>query len=164
MEKPGIKGPERFSKYSRKEIHDLLDPDSAFYYYCGKWGLNGVISVGKDRKDFVFLIRTGTNSAYHGKPQKITADGTVFWNAPYSATGTSSLLKKILDHQNSGNKIFLFACRDGETNGSGDRVYAYMGLLRNPVLMNGEEPPVQVRWKIEDWSNSEIPKGFLAES
>ena len=163
MEKPGLKGPERFSKYTRKEIHDMLDPDSAFYYYCGKWGLNGVISVGQNKKDFVFLVRIGKASAYHGKSQRLTEDGTVFWSAPYSASRSSTLLKKLLAHDHSRNSVFLFVCRDGETDGAGDRVYSYIGTLKDPVATDGEELPVTVKWKVENWNKTGIPGGVLAE-
>ena len=56
---------ERFKQYSRKDIHDILEPNSIYTTGSGKWGLQGIIKIDKNKNDFVFFVTFGHKEKDH---------------------------------------------------------------------------------------------------
>jgi hypothetical protein len=54
-----------YEDYSREDVHDILDPETTFTPQAGTWGLQGIISVPKRQRDFVFFVTFGQKQATH---------------------------------------------------------------------------------------------------
>lgn len=48
----------RLQPYTRKEVHDIFDPDSHFTQSAGSWGLHGFVKI-PNSEDFVFFVLLG---------------------------------------------------------------------------------------------------------
>lgn len=163
MENQELPGISRFKEYTKKDVHDLMDPESSYYYYCGKWGTNGVIRLGKFRDDFVLFSTLGENFKYHGKAQRINKDGTVIWCAPMSYRVGSRELNDLLKKEPRKPRVFYFA-RDGYSiDKYGEKKYYYIGKLINPEVIDSKTPPLIIKWTLEDEDAQEIPKELLIE-
>jgi len=165
-ENSGRKGVEsslvKNKEYNKKEAHDILDPETKFYYYAGKWGINGLIKIGGYQKDYVLFVTVGTDSDYYGKQQRINKDGTLIWCAPRSMNSESANLKRLLEHDPEKHGVYLFARKAKDKGKDGERKYYYVGKLDRPIVMDSGDKPILLSWKIINWDeNSDHFKHLL---
>jgi hypothetical protein len=163
MENPALSGISKFKEYTKKDVHDLVDPESGYYYYCGKWGINGVIRIGKFKDDFVLFSTLGENFKYHGKVQSIDKNGTVIWCAPMSYRVGSRELNDLLKTEPRKPGVFYFASDGYKMDSDGVKKYYYIGQLINPQIIDSKVPPLLIKWTLEDWDAQGIPKELLLE-
>jgi hypothetical protein len=64
-----------FEDYTRKDVHDIFDPDSAFTTSAGTWGISGIIRVPSRPGDFVLFVTFGQSAGDHVFDEGITASG-----------------------------------------------------------------------------------------
>jgi len=66
-----------FDDYSRRDVHDIFDPDSDFTPGAGSWGLAGIIE--HQPGDFVLFVTFGQEQGEHQFDESVTTDGVVTW-------------------------------------------------------------------------------------
>jgi hypothetical protein len=42
-----------YQDYTRKDVHDIFEPDSRFTPQSGKWGISGIVQIADREGDFV---------------------------------------------------------------------------------------------------------------
>jgi hypothetical protein len=48
-----------YRAYSRKQIHDLFEPETPFTPQAGSWGLHGIVRLARRPGDFVLMVTFG---------------------------------------------------------------------------------------------------------
>lgn len=55
----------KYKQYNRKEVHDIFEPTTDFTPQAGTWGLQGIIRLKHNPKDFVFFVTYGSTQGEH---------------------------------------------------------------------------------------------------
>ncbi len=140
----------RYNKYTKKEVHDQLDPDSAFYYYCGKWGVNGVIRFGSNADQFVLFATLGSDAAYNGIVQTIDKDGRLKWSTPLRQGVNNRNIRRLLKSGRLNSGVYIFCRRNTDYNEAKEKDFIFIGMGQEPKILEETENPNVVSWKIPD--------------
>ena len=77
--------------YTRREIHDIFDPDSRFTAQAGSWGLWGIVPIPDHRRTMFFLSLTdrgkGNMRSTKGSRRKVSCGGNL------SRTNVSAMIQ-----------------------------------------------------------------------
>jgi hypothetical protein len=143
---------ERFNEYSRKEVHDIFAPDTAFTPQAGTWGLQGIVEIPERPGNFAFFVTLGQTQGEHHFEEGVTEDGVLTWQSqPRQGLGDEQI-KRLINHNEDRNTIYLLL----RTNRNRD--YTYLGDLKYLSHDPIKENPVYFEWQILDW---EPPAGKL---
>lgn len=145
-----------YYRYSRKEVHEILSPLSAFHPYVGKWGLNGVVRIEPGKDNFVFFVRIGAGSKY-STGQGISKGGILKWFAPMSQTLDSPLIHAFTQHNSARDDIHLLVRFEN------DEKYIYMGGLEYRSLDADSARPLAFEWQLISWPPSESIKSLVSK-
>ena len=136
----------RYKKYSRKDIHDIFSPYTAFTPQAGSWGLQGIIRVPGTLHDYIFLVTYGKKQSGHTFDENIDENGILTWQSQPSQTLTESRIIDFINHNHLKDNIYLFLRESDKDD------YTYMGLLAYVTHDNQREKPVYFKWQILDWN------------
>ena len=140
-----------YEEYTRKEVHDIFDPDSSFSPQRGTWGLHGIVCIPNRSGDFVFFVTFGSRQGNHTFDEGITEDGVLTWQSQPRHRLDSKLIRKLIQHNDLTNNIYLFLrTRKGIP-------YTYLGRLRYLTHDRERENPVWFKWQILNWDPSKVP-------
>jgi len=64
-----------YEDYTRKDVHDIFDPDSVFTLSAGTWGIHGIIQIPSRPGDFVLFVTFGQSAGGHIFDEGITTSG-----------------------------------------------------------------------------------------
>ena len=87
---------DRYKEYTKEDVHDLLDPERIYYYFCGKCGINGVVRYRADNDKFVLFITLGNDETYHSRIQTFSPKGELTWSPQLKGGTKNSNTKKFL--------------------------------------------------------------------
>ena len=141
---------ERYKEYTKKDVHDILDPESTYYYFCGKWGINGVVRYGTDHDKFALFVTLGKDETYHGRIQTLSPKGELTWSTPLKGGANTANTRKLLRSGRIGQDVHIFCRRKNDYTSDKDKMYIYVGKGRQPEVVDDGELPQLVVWKIED--------------
>lgn len=142
----------KYSKYSRRQIHDIFSPDTQFYKGTGDWGGKGIIKVPGTNRDYIFLVTYGQKQAGHVFDESIDENGILTWQSQPSQKLSDPRIKTFINHDYTTDNIYLFL------RGKGEIDYTYFGLLAYVDHDNQREKPVYFKWQILDWNEKEAEK------
>lgn len=142
----------RYKRYTRKEIHDIFSPDTAFTVGAGSWGLSGIVRIRPVKKDYIFFVTLGQKQAWHTFKEDIDENGILSWQSQPQQNFGSSQINDFIHHDFTKNNIYLFLRENKKSD------YIYLGLLAYVSHDSTKENPVYFRWQILDWKvkNTEI--------
>ena len=133
---------EQYVGYSRKEVHDLIEPTASYKTGTGTWGLQGIIELkNASVKGFVFFVNKDRD--LYG--DELFSDGKVKWYSQNRTKLTDSVAKKLISHNETKETIFLFWKTKGGTD------FYYLGKLNYLEHDNKSEQPIRFYWHIEDF-------------
>lgn len=135
----------KYSKYSRKAAHDILDPLVPFTPQSGTWGLQGIISLSESKGDYVFFVTIGSSQAEHDFDEGITENGILTWQSQPKMDFDHKTVKNLISFDEKINSLYLFL----RTKKSND--YSYLGKLAYLVHDFERSNPVHFKWKILEW-------------
>jgi hypothetical protein len=134
-----------YEDYSRKEVHDIFDPDSRFTPQAGTWGLQGIIQIPERPRDYVFFVTFGQTQAEHEFDEGITADGVLRWQSQPKQRLADSTIRNLISHDQVRHSIYLFL-RTADR-----KPYTYLGRLKYLTHDRDRERPVYFTWQILEW-------------
>ena len=140
---------EKNKKYTRKEVHDIFEPNTNFQIGCGAWGLRGIVRI-KKTKDYVFFVTYGSEQAGYKFEEGIDKNGILIWQSQPSQSFDSSDIKNFINHDEKVNNIYLF-----KRNNKAEKQYVYLGTLKYLNHIKDKVKPVWFKWQIMDWNNDE---------
>jgi Domain of unknown function (DUF3883)/Domain of unknown function (DUF3427) len=140
-----------YEDYSREDVHDILDPETTFTPQAGTWGLQGIISVPKRQRDFVFFVTFGQKQATHEFDEGISSDGILRWQSQPKHRLEDSTVKALIAHDEDRNTIYLFL-RTAMKRENAVVPYTYLGRLKYLLHDHDRERPVYFTWQIMDWA------------
>jgi len=136
----------RFAAYSRKDVHDVFDPDSRFISQRGRWGLHGIVPIPDRPGDFVFFVTFGQAQSGHVFDEGVTEDGILTWQSQPRHGFKSNWIRRFIDHDDRVSSIYLFLRTERRGH------YFYLGLLKYLAHDPDRQFPVWFHWQIIDWS------------
>jgi hypothetical protein len=134
-----------YEDYSRKEVHDVFDPDSKFTPQAGTWGLQGIIEIPERAGDYVFFVTYGQRQATHEFDEGITAEGVLRWQSQPKQRLSDPTIRKLIAHDEEQHSIYLFL------RTAARQPYTYLGCLKYLTHDHDRERPVYFAWQILDW-------------
>lgn len=140
----------RFERYTRKEAHDILEPNTKFVRGTGSWGLQGIISLKNNLGDYVFFVTYGSKQGEHVFEEGITSEGVLTWQSQPKQKLKTPTIRKLIKHNEFVNNIYLFL-RESKKD-----PYIFLGTLAYLEYDNNREEPVYFKWQILDWELSEF--------
>lgn len=140
---------ELYSKYTRKELHEIFSDGTNFRERAGIWGISGVVKPkGTESKYLFFCNINNTND----KVQFIGKKGLFRWKSQPEMTPEDDNFKALIDAGSSPSGIMLFA---REMSG---QKYFYLGDLELKSYDSNTMRPVLVNWEIKPWP---LPKNLM---
>jgi hypothetical protein len=136
----------KYNNYSRKDVHDIFDPQSPFSRGSGYWGLRGIISLPLNENDFVFFVTFGHIESGYPFDESVTESGILSWQSEPKQKLNDPTIQKLTQHNSKKNSIHLFL-RSGKY-----RDYTYFGQLAYVNHNLKKEQPVNFLWQILDWN------------
>jgi hypothetical protein len=97
-----------YQKYTRKEVHDILDPQSKYTPQAGSWGLSGIVHVPYAEKEYVFFVTFGMKQGLHKFDESITIDGVLTWQSQPKNTFKTKHIQHFIHHDHDIANIYLF--------------------------------------------------------
>ncbi|MBM7623762.1 DUF3427 domain-containing protein [Sporohalobacter salinus] len=140
---------QKYETYTRKEVHDILEPHTNFTPGTGSWGLQGIIRLKKRENDFVFFVTYGQSQAGHEFDEAITESGILTWQSQPKQELHHPMIKKLINHNHHIDNIYLFLRPNKNTE------YIYLGKLAYITHDKEREKPVYFKWQILDWELSQ---------
>ena len=138
---------ELFKGYTRKEVHDIFEPTTAFTPSSGTWGMWGIIQI-KGTKDYVFYVNKNTDP--YG--DELYYDGIVKWSSQNRMDLMNKMVIDFINHDHEIHNIYLFWQPKGE------KLNYYMGLLEYVDHDYTSSNPVKFHWHIIDFREREALK------
>jgi len=80
---------QQWEEYTRRELHDIFAPHTAFTPQAGTWGLHGAVGIPDRPNDYVFFVTYGQSQSGHEFDEGITKEGVLSWLSNVSAYGTN---------------------------------------------------------------------------
>lgn len=140
----------RFERYTREEVHDILEPNTKFVRGAGSWGLQGIIRLKNNLGDYVFFVTYGSKQGEHIFEEGITSDGVLTWQSQPKQKLKTPTIRKLIEHNEFINNIYLFLRE------SKKEPYIFLGTLAYLEHDNNREEPVYFKWQILDWELSKF--------
>jgi uncharacterized protein DUF3883/uncharacterized protein DUF3427 len=140
-----------YEDYTRKDVHDIFDPDSAFTTSAGTWGISGIIRVSSRPNDFILFVTFGQSAGGHVFDEGITAPGVLSWQSQPRQGFKDRTVQELIAHDEVLNSIYLFL------RTAGDRPYTFLGRLKYLLHDATREHPVYFQWQILDWDYRGVP-------
>lgn len=136
----------KYDSYTRREVHDIFDPLSAFIPQRGTWGFQGIVKVPDREGDFVFFVTYGRKENHHTFDEEVTTEGVFSWQSQPKQGLDSKTIQTLINHDHERNNIYLFLRTDGRIQS-----YTYLGKLAYISHDPFREEPVYFKWQILDW-------------
>src|SRR5215471_10661933 len=99
---------ERWADYSRRDVHDLLEPESTFTPNSGTWGIQGIIELRDRPGDFVFFVTFGKEQAGYAFDEAVSESGVLTWQSQPKETQNAVRIQALIGHDDAINTIYLF--------------------------------------------------------
>jgi hypothetical protein len=131
--------------YSRREVHDIFDPDTPFTPQAGTWGIQGIVSLTRSPGDFAFFVTYGASQGSHEFDEPISEDGVLTWQSQPKQRLNSPQIQRLITHDDRINAIHLFLRTRPDVD------YTYFGQLGYLDHDPGREAPVYFTWQLMDW-------------
>lgn len=142
----------KYEQYTRLDVHDIFDPLSPFTPGSGTWGLQGIIPIPKEPKNFVFFVTLGQTQSDHSFDEGITEDGVLIWQSQPGQKLNDPMILDFIDHDHEQNDIHLFfRARKLNPRTKKAEPYVYLGKLAYVTHDNEREQPVHFKWHILNW-------------
>jgi Domain of unknown function (DUF3427). len=141
-----------YQDYTRKDVHDIFEPDSHFTSQSGKWGISGIVQIADRKGDFVLFVTFGKKQGTHVFDEGVTELGVLSWQSQPKQDFTSRTVQRLMAHDDAINSIYLFLRTDEK------RPYTYLGRLRYRAHDLSREHPVHFQWQILDWDVDKVPR------
>ena len=145
---------QRYSDYTRADVHDTFEPETAFTPNAGDWGRSGIVTIPSSPDDVVFFVTFGQRQGDHAFDEGITKDGVLTWQSQPSQKLSHPRIKRLVGHDDAGSTIHLFLRTSPRRT-----QYTYLGRLRYRKHDRQREMPVYFEWQILDWA---VPDNVLA--
>jgi hypothetical protein len=136
--------------YTRREIHDVFEPESTFAPQRGTWGILGLIPLSDRPGDFVFLVTYGQSQGEHSFDEGISTEGVLRWQSQPRQTLNDKVILQLIAHDEDRHSIYLFL-RGKERLAGSPMPYTYLGRLKYLEHDAEREQPVHFRWQLLDW-------------
>jgi hypothetical protein len=145
-----------YNKYSRKDVSQIFDPNYKFVQNSGRWGISGIVSNYPRKDDFVFFVTLDPNTG-NDYDDYLTEDGALAWKSQKQHTANSSKIKKLVNHDEDKNTIYLFMRRNDQ------EAYTFFGPLSFRDWTPNSSMPVNFLWDFVSWPlPAEIGKEFCS--
>jgi hypothetical protein len=139
-----------YDDYTRRDVHDIFSPETAFTPQAGLWGISGLIGLPGRPGDFAFLVTYGQKQGEHNFDEGISSEGVLRWQSqPHQRLG-DRVIQTLIAHQADTNSIYLFLRAADRRHGQ-IAPYTYFGRLRYDGHDRERERPVHFRWQLLDW-------------
>lgn len=135
---------ELYGQYNREEVCQIFSPETKFTKSAGSWGLSGIVSNASKKGDVVFFV-TLEPSKSNTYEDYITNDGRLIWWSQNQHTPESSVIKKLVNHNDKTNTIHLFLRANKEDD------YTYLGHLLFDYWDPETRSPVNINWRFKSW-------------
>lgn len=135
----------RYRSYSREEIHNIYSSELNFVIGAGKWGLHGIVSIPKRKRDFIFFVTFGTSESGFTFKEGITKSGILTWQSKPSQKLNDPQINKFINHDHTNDNIYLLLRTNSKSK------YTYIGNLKYESHNPAKEKPVQFQWQIQEW-------------
>ncbi len=132
------------SRYSRKDVAGVFDPDYKFNPNFGKWSPSGIVSP-EGSADTVFFVTLGQSQGEHTFVEGISKEGILVWQSQPNQKLAHPAIRRLIDHDEKAYSIFLFLRASGKDN------YTYCGRLAYEDHISDQEQPVHFTWRLLDW-------------
>lgn len=139
------------SKYNRKEISQLFEPDSKFTAGSGRWGISGIIKLKNDTDDLIFIVTIEKPHSGNPYEDSLTDDGLLLWETQKKMDVDSLFVNRLRAHDHNASNIHLFLRYQEKTD------YTYLGLLAYEWYDQFSTEPVRFKWRL---LNNQAVKNF----
>ena len=147
-----------FDDYSRKDVHDIFEPEGPFARGAGVWGLQGIIPIAGRPRDFVLFVSYGRSQGEHEFDEGISADGILRWQSQPSQTLDNPQIRQFISHDEANSSIYLFL-RTRIRNAGEQIPYTFLGRLKYIGHDADRQRPVHFLWQLTEWP---VPDDVLA--
>lgn len=134
-----------WESYTRREVHDIFDPDTTFTPQTGTWGISGIVRVPNRQADFVFFVTFGKTQGTHVFDEGITEDGVLTWQSQPRQGLATPMIRRFIEHDERVDAIHLFL----RTKAA--EAYTYFGELGYLSHDLSRENPVHLQWQLMSW-------------
>ncbi len=128
-----------YQGYTRREIHDLFDPDSMWGLQGGAWVSSPMVALPHRPGDFVFLLTLDRQR----ESDRVTTEGVLVWGPDASTSG--QMIEDLARHDDTHNIIHLFLRTDSRAR------FTYLGPLRYLSRARQAQGPPLMFWQILTW-------------
>jgi hypothetical protein len=139
-----------FEDYSRRDVHDIFDPEAPFTTGAGFWGMQGIIPLPGRPKDFVLFVSYGRSAGTHQFDEGISKEGVLRWQSQPGQAINDPQIKQFIAHDEANGSIYLFL-RTRMRQGTELLPYTYLGKLKYLAHDAVREKPVWFSWQLLDW-------------
>jgi Domain of unknown function (DUF3883)/Domain of unknown function (DUF3427) len=139
-----------YEDYTRKDVHDVFDPDGPFAPQAGRWGIAGFVELPGRPGDFAFLVTFGSKQGDHQFDEGISPNGILRWQSQPRQDFADRHVQRWITHDAYRNVVHLFL-RTAERRGGLILPYTYLGQLRYDGHDRERSRPVHLRWMLLDW-------------
>lgn len=143
---------------SRKQIHDLFEPETPFTPQAGSWGLHGIVRLARRPGDFVLIVTFGRSQGEHTFDESISTEGILRWQSQPRQGVADKTVRELIAHDEDRNTVYLFLRTAPRVHGVPSD-YTYLGLLKYVGHDTERERPVHFAWQLLQWP---IPPAVLA--
>lgn len=134
-----------WESYSRREAHDVFEPDTAFTPQAGTWGLQGIVRLAESPGDHIFFVTFGASQGTHSFVEEISKDGVLTWQSQPQQRLNQPRIQQFIGHDDRVNTIHLFLRTSSEND------YTYFGPLGYLDHDTTREAPVHFTWQLMEW-------------
>lgn len=147
-----------YREYSRRQIHDLFEPNTPFTPQTGSWGLHGIVRLARRPSDFVLIVTFGRSQGEHTFDEGISTEGILRWQSQPQQSLADRTVRELTAHDEDRNTIYLFLRTQARAHGT-PLDYTYLGPLKYVSHDTERERPVHFAWQLLQWP---IPSEALA--
>lgn len=138
-------------EYTRRNVHDIFDPNSPFTPGAGTWGIHGIIKLPNRKKDYIFFVTFGQSVSGHDFEEQITKDGVLTWQSQPRQKLTDNTIKDFITHDYLKDNIYLFLRTKKMGITGGTAPFKYLGKIAYLEHDAQRESPVYFKWQLIDW-------------
>ncbi len=139
-----------YEDFSRREVHDIFDPEAPFTTGSGLWGMQGIIQIPGRPKDFVLFVSYGRSAGAHQFDEGVSPDGILRWQSQPAQSLFDAQIGQFIAHDESANSIYLFL-RTRMRVGRNLLPYTFLGKLKYRGHDATREKPVWFTWQLLSW-------------
>jgi hypothetical protein len=143
-----------FEDYSRRDVHDMFAPQTAFTPGAGLWGMQGIIEHRLG--EFIVFVTFGREQGEHKFDEGITDTGVLTWQSQPNQTLASPQVGQLIAHDAERRNIHLFLRTRERGQAGAIAPYTYLGRLSYITHDVERERPVWFQWQLIDtWPPSQ---------